>query len=170
MDERVDVSAAPGRVARVTADTEDVAGDAADQASRLSMIMTAEAAHSALSGDGDGEGVLEGRDRPMSDLEGLLAEEDAADASDDPMHAGGLDPAPWLPAEQAAMRVVDPGNPDDPQAGQHADRLLAEGDPLTDPFDIPGGALTPEDETLLGIDPYDAPEPDDEDEDDTVDA
>jgi hypothetical protein len=120
----------PAEIARATQDTVDVAGDAADQAERLSMVMEAEAIHAALHG-GSGEGSLEGYDFPLEDTEDVLAMEGAEDASDDPMHAGGLDPAPWLPAEQAAMHIIDPSNPDDP-----------------------GASLTPEDETLLGIDPY----------------
>ena len=169
MDERVVDAASPAVVAVTTQDRSGPAGDAADQAERLTMVMEAEAARAALTGDGGGEGRLEGRGRPLADTEAILAEEDAEDASDDPFHAGGLDPAPWLPAEQAAMHVVDPGFADD---GVDATRLLADADPLTDPFDVPGVALTPEDETLLGIDPYDAAgddeavDPDEEPDDD----
>jgi hypothetical protein len=169
MDERVSGAASPAQVARATDDVVDVAGDAADQAERLTMIMEAEAARAALAGDGSGEGELLGRDRPLADLEAILAEEDAEDASDDPFHAGGLDPAPWIPAEQAAMHVIDPDDPDDPLDGADAERLAADADPLTDPFDVAGGELTPEDETLLGVDPYERPEvdgdPDDEPDD-----
>lgn len=162
MDESVVDAASPAGVARATQDGSGPAGDAADQAERLTMVMEAEAARAALRGDGSGEGRLEGRARPLADTESLLAEEDAVDASDDPFHAGGLDPAPWLPAEQAAMHVVDPGGADD---GVDAARLLADDDPNVDPFDVPGAVLTPEDETLLGIDPYDAPDEGDADDD-----
>lgn len=143
----------PAEVAHVTQDTTDVAGDAADQAERLSMVMEAEALHAALHG-GSGEGSLDGYDYPLEDTESVLAMENAEDASDDPMHAGGLDPAPWVPAEQAAMHIVDPADPDDPEAGRYADEILDDDDPDIDPFDRPGSELTPEDETLLGIDPY----------------
>lgn len=143
----------PAEVARATQDITDVAGDAADQAERLSMVMESEAIAAALRGE-SGEGSLDGYDYPLEDTESVLAMEGAEDASDDPMHAGGLDPAPWVPAEQAAMHVIDPGDPDDPEAGRYADEILEDDDPGIDPFDRPGASLTPEDETLLGIDPY----------------
>jgi hypothetical protein len=72
------------------------------------------------------------------------------------MHSGGLTPAPWVSAEQAAMHVVDPADLDDTtylddeQSSQRAD-------PQRDQFDGPPRDLTPEDETILGIDPYEAP-------------
>lgn len=141
----------PGQVARVTQDTTDVAGDAADQAERLSMVMEAEAIDAALHGRTATEGSLDGYDYPLADTEALLAEEDAEDASDDPMHAGGLDPAPWVPAEQAAMHIIDPTDPLDSRS---MDDVLNDDDPDIDPFDRPGAHLTPEDETLLGVDPY----------------
>lgn len=144
---------APAEVARATQDTSDVAGDAADQAERLSMVMEAEAIQAALRGE-SGEGSLDGYDYPLEDTESVLAMEDAEDASDDPMHAGGLDPAPWIPAEQAAMHVIDPGDPDDPESDRYLDDILDDEDPGIDPFDRPPAALTAEDETLLGIDPY----------------
>lgn len=143
----------PAEVARATQDTTDAAGDAADQAERLSMVMEAEAIRAALRGE-SGEGSLDGYELPLEDTEAVLAMEGADDASDDPMHAGGLDPAPWVPAEQAAMHVIDPAHPDDPDAGRYVDDLLDDEDPGIDPFDLPGGGLTAEDETLLGIDPY----------------
>ena len=144
---------APAEVARATQDTGDVAGDAADQAERLSMVMEAEAIQAALRGE-SGEGSLDGYDYPLEDSESVLAMEDADDASDDPMHAGGLDPAPWVPAEQAAMHIIDPSDPDDPEAGRYVDDILDDDDPGIDPFDRPSSSLTPEDETLLGVDPY----------------
>lgn len=148
---------APDEVERATLGSDDP-GDAADQADRLAMIMTAEAMRNAREG-GRGEGDLDGLDLPLEDTEGLLAEEDAEDGSDDPLHAGGLTPSVWLPAEQAAMHVVaedgrDPGDPGYLR-GEHAEELLDDGDPEVDPFDRPGGSLTDEDATLLGIDPYD---------------
>jgi hypothetical protein len=91
---------------------------------------------------------------PLEDLEDVLAMEDAEDASDDPMHAGGLTPAPWVTAEQAAMHVVDLEDPEDSAyLDQETDAERA--DPFRDQFDGPARDLTPEDETLLGIDPYD---------------
>ena len=38
----------PEEVSRITQDTTDVAGDATDQAERLSMVMESEAIHAAL--------------------------------------------------------------------------------------------------------------------------
>ena len=141
----------PAEVARATQDAGDVAGDAADQAERLSMVMQAEAIDAARHGRAPTEGSLEGYDLPLEDTEGVLAMEDAEDSSDDPMHAGGLDPAPWVPAEQAAMHIVDPSDPLD---DRYVTEVLDDDDVDIDPFDRPGGDLTAEDETLLGIDPY----------------
>ena len=122
----------------------DQRGDIADQADRLSAIMAAEAIANARSG-GAGEGSLDGLDIPLEDTDALVAVEDAEDASDDPFHAGGFETDrssrdEWVPAELAAMHVVDPerdlGDPD----------RTASGDEPTGP--------TPEDQTLLGVDPY----------------
>ena len=155
MNEKVAGSASPSEVARATAFDADVPGDAADQAERLSMIMEAEATHNALNGGG-GEGSDDGLGYPLEDIEDVLAMEDAEDSSDDPMHAGGLTPAPWIPAEQAAMHVVDLDDPeDDSYLDDETDAERA--DPNRDQFDGPVVDLTPEDETLLGIDPYDKP-------------
>lgn len=147
----------PGEISRATQDTADVAGDAADQAERLSMVMEAEAIHAALhpgSADGsDPEGSLEGLPYPLEDTESVLAVEDASDASDDPMHAGGLQPGIWMPAEQAAMHIVDPDEPGDPLDGRYAEDVVDD-DSDVDPFDRPGSELTAEDQTLLGLDPY----------------
>ena len=103
----------------------DSAGDGADQAGRLSMIMEAEAVNAALRGQ-SGEGELDGYLYPLENAEEVLSMEDADDGSDDPRHAG--EPSIWRTAEEAAMHVV--GVPDEEEI------------------------LTPEDETLLGIDPY----------------
>lgn len=152
MSDEVAAAASPGQIARATAVSAGDAGDSADQADRLTMIMEAEATHNALNGGG-GEGDLDGLPYPLEDVEDVLAMEDAEDASDDPMHAGGLTPAPWIPAEQAAMHVIDPADLDDAEyAGDETDAERA--DPFRDQFDGPEGDLTPEDETLLGIDPY----------------
>ena len=141
----------PSAVARATLDSQDAAGDAADQAERLTMIMEAEAARNGLHG-GSGEGTTE-LPYPLEGLEDVLAMEDAEDASDDPMHAGGLTPARWVPAEQAAMHIVDEEDPaEDRYLDDETDAERA--DPYRDPFDGPEGQLTAEDETLLGIDPY----------------
>ena len=150
-------SQGPGEVARLTQTTSDVAGDAADQAERLSMVMEAEAVHAALhpaaNTGGDPEGSLDGLDYPLEDSESVLAMEDAEDASDDPMHAGGLRPGTWLPAEQSAMHIIDPDNPEDPLDGRYTQDILDDNSDA-DPFDRPGSELTAEDQTLLGIDPY----------------
>ena len=105
MSEKVAGSASPQEVARATMNGMDGANDTADQAERLTMIMEAEATHNALNGGG-GEGSVDDLPYPLEDIEDVLAMEDAEDASDDPMHAGGLTPAPWISAEQAAMHVI----------------------------------------------------------------
>lgn len=153
MNERIAGSASPSEVAQATSSGTDAPGDAADQAERLTMIMEAEATHNALNGGG-GEGSVDDLPYPLEDLEDVLAMEDAEDGSDDPMHAGGLTPAPWVTAEQAAMHVVDLDDPED--SGYLDDETdVQRADPFRDQFDGPAGELTPEDETLLGIDPYD---------------
>jgi len=153
MSDRVAGAASPSEVARATVNGTDAPGDAADQAERLTMIMEAEATHNALNGGG-GEGSVDDLPYPLEDIEDVLAMEDAEDGSDDPMHAGGLTPAPWVPAEQAAMHVVDLDDPED--NGYLDDETdLERADPNRDQFDGPPGDLTPEDETLMGIDPYD---------------
>lgn len=153
MDERIAGSASPSEVARATSSDADVPGDAADQAERLSMIMEAEATRNALNGGG-GEGSVDDLPYPLEDLEDVLAMEDAEDASDDPMHAGGLTPARWVPAEEAAIHIVDLEDPDD-DAYLDEETDAERADPYRDQFDGDAEDLTPEDETLLGIDPYD---------------
>jgi hypothetical protein len=153
MNENVPSSASPEDVSKVSGF--DDFGDAADQAERLTMIMEAEATREALRGGNGGEGSLDGMNYPLEDTEGVLAIEDADDASDDPMHAGGLRPAAWMPAEQAAMHIVDLEDPSaDIYADDETDSERANTD--RDQFDGPNLHLTPEDETLLGVDPYDA--------------
>ncbi len=154
MSEKVAGASSPQEVARATATGSDAVGDAADQAERLTMIMAAEATHNALNGGG-GEGQ-DDLPYPLEDIEDVLAMEDAEDASDDPMHAGGLTPAPWVTAEQAAMHVVDPADLDD-TTYLDDEQKTGRSDPFRDQFDGPVRDLTPEDETILGIDPYDAP-------------
>lgn len=142
----------PEEVAQATAYDGGPAGDAADQAEHLSMVMEAEAIHNALDGS-SGEGSLDGLDYPLEDTESWLAMEDAEDASDDPMHAGGLTPRPWIPAEESAMHTVDDFDPSaDAYLDDETDAERA--DPSFDQYDEPDQHLTPEDETLLGIDPY----------------
>ncbi|MEY2989630.1 MAG: hypothetical protein ACO3LZ_03430 [Candidatus Nanopelagicales bacterium] len=142
----------PDEVARATAYDGGPAGDAADQAEHLSMVMEAEAIHNALDG-GAGEGSLDGLEYPLEDTEFWLAIEDAEDASDDPMHAGGLTPRPWIPAEESAMHTVDDLDPSaDAYLDDETDAERA--DPSFDQYDEPEQHLTPEDETLLGVDPY----------------
>lgn len=153
MSDEVAPAESPDGVSRQTQDVSDAAGDAADQAERLTMVMEAEALRNALHGNTDGEGSLEGYDLPLADTESELAEEDAEDASDDPMHAGGLTPRPWMGAENAAMHVVNEFDPDDDSwADDETKEQRADAD--FDQYDEPEEHLTPEDETLLGIDPY----------------
>ena len=112
----------------------DRSGDAADQAEHLREVIDLQAA-----GAGGGHESVDGRGYPLEDVEEVLSAEGADDASDDPMHAGGLNPRRWLTAEEAAMHVIDFNSQED------------EDDDDDDGF----VALTPEDETLLGVDPYD---------------
>lgn len=153
---RVTHADAPEEVSAMTHD--DGVGDAADQAERLTMVMEAEAIRNALAGNSDGEGSLGEYPYPLEDTESVLAEEDAEDSSDDPFHAGGLDPAPWVPAEQAAMHIVDPDDPDDPEDGRYVEEILDDADVEIDPFDRPGAPMTAEDRTLAGLDPYEVDE------------
>jgi hypothetical protein len=51
------------------------------------------------------------------------------------------------------MHVVDPDDPEDALYLDDEDDA-ERADPYRDQFDGPEGELTPEDETLLGIDPY----------------
>jgi hypothetical protein len=151
-EERVRPSG-PQDVIRETAGDLNSPGDAADQAERLRLIMEAEAVYRGLTGDAV-DGSVEGRPYPLEDAETLLAMENAEDSSDDPMHAGGLTPERWVNPEEAAMHVVDPQNPED--VGYLDDETPKErADVDRDQFDGPVGDLTPEDETLLGVDPYD---------------
>lgn len=153
MSDKVAGAASPSEVASATRDFTDTPGDAADQAERLTMIMEAEATHNALNGGG-GEGSLDGLIYPLEDIEETLAMEDAEDASDDPMHAGGLTPRAWIPAEESAIHIVDEDDP--AQDSYYGDETDAErADPFRDQFDDHPRDLTPEDETLQGIDPYD---------------
>lgn len=112
----------------------DRSGDAADQAEHLREVIDLQAA-----GAGGGHESVDGRGYPLEDVEEVLSAEGADDASDDPMHAGGLNPRRWLTAEEAAMHVIDFNSQED------------DDDDDDDGF----VALTPEDETLLGVDPYD---------------
>jgi len=141
----------PEQIAQSTVDMTDPSGDSADQADRLTMIMEAEAARNAIrgtSGEYGGEGSLDGLSYPLEDTEETLAMEDAEDSSDDPMHAGGLNPSPYIPAESAAMHIVESDEYLDDETNEQR------ADPNFDQFDEPVGPLTDEDKTALGIDPY----------------
>ena len=105
MSDKVAGSASPSEVARATLNGVDASGDAADQAERLTMIMEAEATHNALNGGG-GEGSMDDLPYPLEDIEDILAMEDAEDSSDDPMHAGGLTPAPWISAPRYSTNTL----------------------------------------------------------------
>ncbi len=104
----------------------EAGGDSADQADRLAMIMEAEAVQAALQGE-SGEGSLDGYSYPLEDTEEVLSMEEADDGSDDPRHSG--EATRWQSAEESAMHLI----------GTTTEEV----------------ELTPEDETLLGIDPYD---------------
>jgi hypothetical protein len=122
--------ARPNEVLLATA--ADAGGDSADQADRLAMIMEAEAIQAALNGE-SGEGSLEGYSYPLEDTAEVLTREEAEDGSDDPRHArdesqSNGSATRWQTAEESAMHLI----------GAQDQEV----------------ELTPEDETLLGIDPY----------------
>ena len=142
----------PAGVLRATQSVDSEPGDTADSADRLTMIMEAEAVRNGIKGDNGeygGEGSLDGLIYPLEDTEFLLGSEDAEDSSDDPMHAGGLTPSPVVSEEVAAMHFIDT----DEYVDDESDSEKA--NPQFDQFDEPIRELTPEDETLLGIDPHD---------------
>jgi hypothetical protein len=69
------------------------------------------------------------------------------------MHAGGLTPRPLVEPELQAIHVIDDVDPTrDHYLDDETDEERA--DPDFDQFDEPITNLTPEDETLLGVDPY----------------
>jgi hypothetical protein len=143
-------SSSPERVLHATRSQDP--SDVADEADRLTMIMEAEAVHNARAGS-SGEGSLDGYDLPLGDDESMLAEEVGEDASDDPMHAGGLTPRPLVEPELQSIHVIDDVDPTrDHYLDDETDEERA--DPDFDQFDEPITNLTPEDETLLGVDPY----------------
>ena len=162
-------------------------GDQADQASRLQMIQEQEAIQAALRGDVEGTDAYEDRVDVGEPLEGSdPIDAESADASDDPIHGGGMpveDPGEvmgagsadeWVGSDLAAIDqpgagaavAVDEGGTgtDDPDASP----FESDGDP-----DFAGEELTPVDsesaaEDLdalidvmdLGHDPDDPADPD----------
>lgn len=113
------------------------------------MIMESEAATNGGTGSPD-------LAYPLEDLDELIANEDAdEDSSDDPLHhGGGGEGHRTVPAEEAAMHVLDDDG---------VERLMSS--------DIDGDRpLTDEDATLMGIDPYeqDTPIPEASDSDETA--
>jgi hypothetical protein len=143
----------PASVVRITQSVASEPGDVADAADRLTMIMEAEAIHNSLNGDtGEygGEGSLDGLLYPLEDTEYTLAANESEDSSDDSVHAGGVSSPPIVSVEVAAMHFIDTDEYVDDESDQE------KANPLFDQFDEPVKELTPEDETLLGVDPYDA--------------
>lgn len=143
----------PAEVLRATQSVDIEPGDTADAADRLTMIMEAEAVRNGITGDNGeygGEGSLDGLLYPLEDTEHLLAGEDAEDASDDPMHAGESTPSNVVSEEVAAMHFIDT----DEYIDNESDSENAQ--PRFDQVNQPMTDLTPEDETLLGIDPHHA--------------
>lgn len=143
----------PANVLRATQSVASEPGDIADAADRLTMIMEAEAIRNSLNGDtGEygGEGSLDGLIYPLEDTEYLLASEGGEDSSDDPAHAGGMTSPSLISVEVAAMHFIDTDEYVDDESDQE------KANPQFDQFDEMVKELTPEDETLLGVDPYDA--------------
>jgi hypothetical protein len=101
----------PAEVLKQTANGTDPAGDDADQADRLTMVMEAEALHNALTGNPGGEGSFDGVVYPRHD-ESIHEEH-------------GLSP------EQAAMHFIEIDTDDDSIGSQAAgDALTAEDETL----------------------------------------
>lgn len=128
----------PASVLRMTQSVASEPGDVADAADRLTMIMEAEAIRNSLNGDmGEygGEGSLEGLVYPLEDAEYVREGDDELISS------------PIRSVEVAAMHFIDT----DEYVDDESDREKA--NPEYDQFDEPVKKLTPEDETLLGVDP-----------------
>jgi len=139
----------PAEILRSTADTSDSPSDFADQADRLTMIMEAEAARNAfqgVTGEFGGEGSLDGYSYPLEDIDDILAMEDAQDSSDDPLHPGDQSPTPWIPAETAAMHIISDSELETTKVNRDKDPFNS------DSVFEQTTPLTPEDETLLGMD------------------
>ena len=146
----------PAGVLRATQSVDSEPGDTADSADRLTMIMEAEAVRNGIKGDNGeygGEGSLDGLIYPLEDTEFLLGSEDAEDSSDDPMHAGGLTPSPVVSEEVAAMHFIDIDEYVDTDKYIDDESDSENTKTRFDQFNQPVTDLTPEDETLLGIEP-----------------
>jgi len=142
----------PANVLRITQSVASEPGDRVDAADRLTMIMEAEAIRNSVSGDNGefgGEGSLEGLGFPLEDSEYLSLSEDGEETSDDPVHAGGATPDRVVPQEIAAMHFLDTDKYVDHESGDQKPNLQF------NQFEETASDLTPEDETLLGLDPYD---------------
>jgi len=142
----------PANVLRITQSVASEPGDRVDAADRLTMIMEAEAIRNSVSGDNGefgGEGSLEGLGFPLEDSEYLSLSEDGEETSDDPIHAGGATSARNVSQEIAAMHFLDTDKYVDHESGVHKPNLQF------NQFEETASDLTPEDETLLGLDPYD---------------
>jgi hypothetical protein len=127
----------PAEVLKQTANGTDPAGDDADQADRLTMVMEAEALHNALTGNPGGEGSFDGVVYPRHDAHefaNIIDDEDSRDflLTDESIHKQRR-----LSPEQAAMHIIKV-EADESSVGSQA----------------VGDALTAEDETLLGLDPH----------------
>jgi hypothetical protein len=143
----------PANVLRVTQSVASEPGDVADAADRLTMIMEAEAIRNGLNGNtGEygGEGSLDGLLYPLEEPEYALAAEEDGDSSDGPAHAGGVSTPATISEEVAAMHFIDTDEYVDDESDQE------KASPQFDQLDKRVKQLTPEDETLLGVDPYDA--------------
>lgn len=97
----------PDEVLRQTANGGDPAGDSADQAERLTMIMEAEALRNALHGDPGGEGSLDGFDYPLAGATEVQADEGDDLGVVDALDAGDVAARPMVSPELAAMHIVD---------------------------------------------------------------
>jgi hypothetical protein len=127
----------PDEVLKQTAIGTDPAGDDADQADRLTMVMEAEALRNALTGDPSGEGSFDGVVYPRHDAHefvNIIDDEDSRDflLSEDSIHKEGA-----LSPEQAAMHIIETDS---------------DGSSMSSPD--AADSLTAEDETLLGLESH----------------
>jgi hypothetical protein len=127
----------PQEVLRQTANATDPAGDEADQADRLTMVMEAEALRNALTGDPGGEGSFDGVVYPRHDDQEFVTIADDEDPKDFLLVEDPAQKRRSLSPEQAAMHIIET----DPNAASLASGANSE-------------ALTSEDQTLLGLDPH----------------
>jgi hypothetical protein len=137
MNEEFAHAESPAEVLKQTANGTDPAGDDADQADRLTMVMEAEALHNALTGDPGGEGSFDGVVYPRHDDQEFVNVVDEHESRDFLLSEDAASRERALSPEQAAMHIIDTESSDLSGVSQEA-----------------SDALTAEDETLLGFEAH----------------